>query len=106
MKLGGKIVLGLVALVIVLVGLQLVGITWYRVFQPMKEDARREVYEETKSYTHGMTQALAKHKYEWDTKPENRKAIEGVVRSQFADFDATNIREEGLRKFLTKIRGY
>jgi hypothetical protein len=106
MKLGMKIGLGIAVFIIVLIGLQLAGITWYRVFQPMKEDARREVYEETKSYTHGMTQTLAKHKYEWDTKPANRKAIESVIRSQYADFDASNIREEGLKSFLIRIRGY
>lgn len=103
-----KVVFGFIGIIIVILLLQLAGIGWFRVIEPMREDARREVFEETKSYVHGKIQQLAKYKYEYDRSedPLSRGGIKSVIRSQFAAFDADNIRDYKLKNFLIKIRGF
>jgi len=72
------------------------------------QDARREVWEESKSHVHGKIQDLAKYKREYDKAEsmEDKESIAEVVRVTMADLDANDVRAEGLRRFLVTVRGY
>ena len=88
-------------------GLELLGVQWYGFIQPKKENVRREVYENTKSYVHGKIQDLARYYEEWTkSNPKERAAIESLVRMNLSDFKADNIQNYKLRQFLIKVRGY
>ena len=66
------------------------------------------VSEQSKSYVHGKIQDLAKYKREYEQcdDTECRQAIEGLIRSQFAEFDGAAITVPALYDFLVKTRGY
>lgn len=88
-------------------GLNAFGLVTFRFFAPKYENARREVFEETKSYVHGMVQDLGKYMYEWQTgDKETRLAIEAVIRVRYANFPASKVKDPALRAFLQKCRGF
>ena len=76
-----------------------------KIFGVKKQNVRREIFEQTKSYTHGKTQDLARY-YEQYQKPEDRDAVANIIKMQFSDFDETKIRNLKLRSFLISVRGY
>jgi hypothetical protein len=104
-----KVVFGVIGIVVGTIALafclELGGVAWFGFFEPMKENVRREVFENTKSYVHGKIQDLAKLYREYQSS-EDRGALEAVVRSQFAELDANHIQSHELRRFLTNVRGY
>lgn len=59
-----------------------------------KENARREVFEQTQSYVEGKRQELVKLHHEWVTADSaDKKVIEAVVRQSFANFDETKLQD-------------
>jgi len=107
-KLIGLIVGGFILLLVTIFVLNFYGLEMFKFFRPKYENAKREVFEETKSYVHGKVQDLGKYYYEYNTAETlaDKEAIASLVRMQFAEFDAGQIREIKLQQFLTKIRGY
>ncbi len=100
-----------VALMIIGFIFQTVGLGFYGYFAPKYEEVRRNTFEETKSYVQGKIQDLAKRFDEWSradkvNDTDSRTAIEELIKMEFADFDETNIRNNKLREFLIKIRGF
>ena len=79
----------------------------FKFFEPKKENIRREIFENTKSYTHGKIQDLAKLYQEYQkADPDGKETIKTLVQSQFSDFDAEKINNYKLQIFLTNMRGY
>lgn len=104
-----RIVLGVAVFAALAAGLELVGVEWTRFIGEKKEDARREVFEETKSYNQGKIQDLAKYyqEYQSASTEEDRAAIKSYIQMQFADFDIENLSTQPtLSTFLTTCRGY
>jgi hypothetical protein len=102
------IICGIIGIAGLILGLSYANLGYKRHFNPKHENVRREVFENTKSYTHGKTQDLAKY-YEEYTKSESQEdkdAVAELIKMQFADFNATVIRNSKLRNFLTNVRGY
>ena len=68
----------------------------------------RKVFEQSKSFNHGMRDDLAKYygEYTQTDDMEKQLAIKSVVRLRFTDFDANTINESALRQFLIDARGY
>ena len=100
------IIIGVLILTVLLAfGLELGGLQWQRFFAPKRENIRREVFENTKSYTHGKIQDLAKY-YEEYQKAEDKEAIESLIKMNFAEFDAEKINASKLKQFLINVRGY
>lgn len=102
---------GIVAViaVIVLLGSMAFGATWLGIqwdgfFQPMREDVRREVFEQTKSYNEGKTQDLVRYRLQYQRAKDKteRDAIASAARLQFADYDHTQLPPE-LQTFLKEI---
>lgn len=53
-----------------------------------KQNAQREVFEETQSYVEGKRQEAAKDYKEWlQADPSSKKALENLARTKFANFD-------------------
>lgn len=100
--------LGLIAFCAIVFGFGMADLEWFKFFAPRKENIRREVFENTKSYTHGKIQDLAKY-YDEYRKIEDiteKSAVESVVKMQFSNFDASVIYNQQLKSFLISIRGY
>lgn len=97
------VILGLVVFVAGLADLE-----YTKFFLPRKENVKREVFENTKSYTHGKVQDLAKH-YEEYVKSDDvteKAAIESIIKMQFANFNSDVIDNHQLKSFLVSVRGY
>ncbi len=57
-----------------------------------KENARREVFEQTQSYVEGKRQELIKLHHEWNkATSEDKLAIEATIRMSFANFDESKL---------------
>ena len=65
-KIGGIVVGGFTALIFFLFLIGVIDLGMFKFFAPKYENVRREVFENTKSYTHGKIQDLAKYKDEYD----------------------------------------
>jgi len=89
-------------------GLEYAGLHWMKFFNPRKENIRREVFEETKSYTHGAIADIAKYyeQYKNAETVEDKAAIKSIVAGRFPAFDANNIRSQELKQFFINMRGY
>ena len=86
--------------------LELFGLQWRRFFEPKREDIKREVFENTKSYVHGVAQDLAKYRLEFlktESKVE-KDAIISTIRMRFANFDADKLENKTLRRFLLDVQ--
>lgn len=107
-KIIGCVVGGFVVMIVLMFTLSAVGVFHYSVFAPWKKSVERKVFEETKSYTHGVIMDLAKYKREYDATDNvtERAAIRELVNQRFAEFDKNNIRPAELRQFLVTMRGY
>ena len=87
-----------ISIIIFSIGLARLG--YYKFFEPKKENIRREVFEQTQSYTHGKIQDLAKYMLEYNKAGMNEKeTIRQVIIIRFAEFDETKIRPVNLRNF-------
>lgn len=70
-----------------------------------KENARREVFEQTQSYVEGKRQELIKLHHEWNNASgDDKLTIESTIRLSFANFDESKIEQPELYSFLTKIK--
>lgn len=101
-------ILGVVALFALIWGLSYHEIIFTRFFAPKRENVRREVFEETKSYVHGKTQDLAKYfeEYQKAESQDDKEAVANIIKMQFASFDASKIDNFKLRQFLLSVRGF
>jgi hypothetical protein len=92
---------------VLIFGVGLAELGWMKFFRPRHENIRREVFENTQSYTHGKIQDLAKYYREYQAGDGAEQAtIRAVVQAQFARFDESKVEQPKLRSFLTEMRGY
>jgi Sec-independent protein translocase protein TatA len=96
------IILGIFLLVF---GLDLLGIWKSSVTEPMKENVKREVFEETQSYIEGKRQELSKYRLEYmRTEDEIEKnAIQMTIQQSFANVKEEHFEGEMLR-FLQAMK--
>lgn len=88
-------------------GAEYLGIIKFGFFEPKKENIRREVFENTKSYVQGVAQDLGKYYQEYQEGDlEKQEAIKNVIRMRFAEFDESKLQNDRLRVFLVNMRGY
>ena len=100
-------ILGLALFIDIMFVLELGGLEWKKFFAPKHANVERKVFEETKSFTHGKIQDLAKY-YEEYSKAEvsDRESIRQFIIMNFAEFDSENITNQKLKDFLVTQRGY
>jgi hypothetical protein len=87
MKLWQQIALGILgffALIVLINEFEIAGVKFWGV---RKENARREVFEQTQSYVEGKRQDLIKYHHEWvNASDEDKIAIEFTIRQSFSQF--------------------
>ena len=76
----------------VVFGLQYVGIVNYKFFAPKYQNAQREVFENSQSFTEGKRQDLIKYYHEWiNSDKYGKKALKEMVIEDFASYDINKI---------------
>lgn len=94
-------------LLLIVWGMSYFNLIHFKFFQPKMENARRAVFEETKSYVHGSVQDIGKYYAEYQAADESGKiAIKTVIQARFSEFDANNISNLRLKQFFIETRGY
>ena len=107
LKIFGISIGGLTLSLVLIFGLGLFSLGYYKFFAPKYEDARREVFENTKSYLHGVQQDLGKYYLEYQSANEDGKsAIRTTIQIRFAEVDASKLQSVQLQSFLRNTRGY
>ena len=96
-----KTVTLIIGIIILLLGLDYGGFLWESFMKPKREEMRRQVWENTRSFKEGKRQELVRYMHQYNTQPDNRKIIASTVRMQFADVNSTTM-EPQLRDFLNK----
>jgi len=102
------VILGIILFIGMLFLIGAVDLQMMKTFGTRKENVRRDIFENTKSYVHGKTQDLAKY-YEEHGKANDdgsKIAIENLIKMNFAEFDAEKLQSLRLKAFLIQIRGY
>jgi len=96
---------GIILVIVLILAIDYTGLMWNSFIGPKRENVRREIFEETKSYNQGMKQDLVKylHEYNMSKDPEEKKAISATVRHQMSDYNEMKLSPE-LRSFLTRCR--
>lgn len=104
-----KGIAGFLAILLVIVGFQWLVMGnefWlYKYWAPKKEEVRREVFENTKSYNQGMIQELQNMQFEYvKATPEQKPALRKIILHRVSDFDESKLPNDlyvfiqGLRK--------
>ncbi len=106
MKAWQGLLIGVVVLALpVFLGLYELGL--FKFLEPKRENVRREVFENTKSYLHGAQQDLGKYFNEYQSASEDEKeAIRITIQMRFAELDEGKIQNPRVRDFLVRMRGY
>jgi len=88
MKQWQKIATGIIvfiALIVLVNEFEIAGLKFWGV---RKENARREVFEQTQSYVEGKRQDLIKYHHEWvNASDDDKIAIEFTIRQSFSQFN-------------------
>lgn len=81
---------------------------FYRYFGKQQANIQREIFTENKTHVEGMASDLAKYKYEYDLETDSaaKKAIAELIRSKFANFDESKLKNSKLQAFLKEMRGF
>ena len=98
--------IGIILLVIFVFvfALNAMGILSFKVFGPMGENIRREVFEETKSYNQGMAQDISNFQQQYTmATPEQKDALASVILHRTADYDTSKLPKSS-RDFIEKLR--
>jgi len=82
-----------------------IGYQWFKFIEPKKEDVKREVFLNTRSYNEGKIQELIKVRKEYLLADESTQAIlRSTIRHSFAEFDENKLSSEELKSFLKQIK--
>ena len=94
----------IILIAIVTVGGSFVGLWHYSFFAPRIENVRRNVFEQTQSYTEGKRQELAKYHLEYTRSkdPVEKEAIATMIRSSFANVDFRDMNYQD-QQFLNSV---
>lgn len=107
MRVVGTGITGIAVLTVIFL-LGFYGLGWQKFFSPKQAEIKREVWENTQSYTEGAARDLATYlqQYTKADDPADKETIRQVVIMRFANLDAKKINNAGLRGFLVSMRGY
>jgi len=95
-----------IIMLLVPIGILTYNLILYKFFAPKYQNVERNVWQYSKSNINGNIQILANYYRQYQQHPENREALENVIRMEFANFPADTITSESLRNFLIRVRGY
>lgn len=87
------VVIGLIGLTF---GLGYLGVFHTKTVGKARQNAQREVFEQTQSYVEGKRQESAKDYSEWvRSEPSSKKALENMARTKYANFDEQKYLQDG-----------
>lgn len=95
------IIVSVIAFIAVVLALDYGGVMWQSVIAPKREEVRRDIFENTKSYREGKRQELVRYRLQYikaETEAE-RNAIASTVRMSWADVSTDGLEPE-LKSFL------
>ena len=97
------IVVAVLAIIAGLLAVDYTGMLWQSFIAPKKEDVRRDVWENTRSFREGKRQELIRYMHEYNTAKDSqtKQAIAATVRLNFADVDSSDWEPE-LQQFKQK----
>ena len=100
--------LGLLLAVVLLLGLGWLAegndFFMYKYFAPKREAVRREVFENTKSYTQGMIQELRGYQVAYvQANTNSQAALASVILHEYADYPDDKLPAD-LQQFMAKLR--
>ena len=79
---------GIALLFVTIFALQYAGLVNYKFFAPKYQNAQREVFENTQSFTEGKRQDLIKYYHEWiNSDNDGKSALKELVVEDFANYD-------------------
>lgn len=79
------------------------GLMSYKIFGPAWEDARRDVYENTNSFTKAKVQEATKIRLEYlrTDDPAVKNALQSTIQMSFADFDVDKyVKNDELKRWV------
>ena len=97
---------GIIAVLIFILALEyILGVQWFGFIAPKKENVRREVFKNTRSYHEAKTQDLIKYRLEYmrSNDSSEKEAIASTIRHMYAEYSELNLDPE-LKDFLHKIK--
>ena len=98
-------VAGIVLLYSLAFGMTWIGIEWRGFFGPKRAIVERNIYEESPSFVQGKILDLSRYHHQWrKAEPDEREALEALIRQQMVQLDPDSIRDEELRRFYVSIR--
>jgi hypothetical protein len=99
------LILCFVGFLLLIAGLDYSGLMWQSFIGPKRQNIRRQIFEQTKSYNEGKTQDLIRYRMEYlqAKTSEEKEVIASTIRHMLADYDEYKLPVE-LRQFLTKIK--
>jgi len=101
------VILTIVGIILIPIAVISYNLVMTRIFKPAYENVDRQVFENTKSYTYGKVQELAKYYAEYQKASyEDKRTIKKLIVINFANFDADKIQSPTLRRFLIIQRGF
>ena len=104
LKMLGNCLLAVLAIGIISFALNTMGIVQIKVFGTAMENARREVFEETKSYNQGMSQDISNFQQQYIlATPEQKEALASIILHRTADYDVSKLPTSS-RAFIEKLR--
>ena len=83
------------------------GLISYKFFGPKWEDAKRDVFENTNSFTKAKVQEATKYRLEYlrSTDPAERNAIKSTIAQSLADFDEDKyVKNDELRNWIKNMK--
>lgn len=92
--------------ILLILGLDISGLMWKSFIGPRRENVRREIFEQTKSYQEGKRQDLIRYRLQYlqAEGKEEKEAIASTIRMMFADYDPSNLDDmPELKRFLLNI---
>lgn len=90
---------------VILIGGSFLGLWHYQFFAPKMENARREVFQKTRSYNEAKIQDLVKYRMEYlrEKDPVSKSALRSTILLMFADYPTEQLPRE-LRYFIQELR--
>lgn len=107
MKTGFKVAGIFLLLIIIGLALEFGGVKWMGIIKPMQEEVRRDTFESSRAFNEGIIRDLADYRLQWQqADPEDRPAIESVVRHRFPNYAIEDVPSGELRTWFLTVRGY
>lgn len=102
--LAGVIVIG--GMIALSFGMGLLDNTYLATVGKQRENIKREVFKESKSYVEGMIEDLSNYKREFERTDDmaEKEQIANMIDAEFSNFDMNKIENASLYNFLLNIR--